>query len=95
MKHLISTTYKEAIPIARMATELGVSHAHVTRQFRRDFGFTPVNYRHRLRVSDATARLFRGEKVLNAGQNAGFDDTSRFYQNFRKITGSPPGKCRL
>jgi AraC-like DNA-binding protein len=94
-KRLICKTYRESIPISEFARELGVSHAHLTRQFKRDFGFTPISYRHRLRASDATGRLFRGDDILDVGQEVGFNDTSRFYKDFRKITGSSPGKCRL
>lgn len=93
-KRRISATYRDDIPIAEIAAGLHVSHAHLTRQFKRDFGFTPINYRHRLRVSDATARLSRGDKILDVGNDVGFNDTSRFYHGFRKITGVPPGKCR-
>jgi len=94
-KQHICDTYREDIPISRIATTLGVSHAHLTRRFKRDLGFTPVDYRHRLRVSEATGRLFRGDDILDTGQDVGFNDTSRFYKDFRKITGTSPGKCRL
>jgi AraC-like DNA-binding protein len=94
-KRRICETYREGIPISEIARELGVSHAHLTRQFKRDFGFTPISYRHRLRASDATGRLFRGDDILDVGQEVGFNDTSRFYKDFRKITGTSPGKCRL
>ena len=90
----IAETYKDDVPISEVARELGVSHAHLTRQFKRDFGFPPLNYRHRLRVSDATGRLFQGDDILDVAYDVGFNDTSRFYQGFRKITGVPPGKCR-
>jgi AraC-like DNA-binding protein len=93
-KRRISETYRDDIPISEIAAELKVSHAHMSRQFKRDFGFTLLNYRHRLRVSEATSRLYRGDKILDVGEEVGFNDTSRFYQGFRKITGVPPGKCR-
>ena len=94
-KARISETYRDDIPISQIAAELKVSHAHLSRQFKRDFGFSLLNYRHRLRVSEATGRLYRGDKILDVGEEVGFNDTSRFYQGFRKITGVPPGKCRL
>jgi len=93
-KRRIAETYRADIPIAEIAAELHVSHAHLSRRFKRDFGFTLLNYRHRLRVSEATSRLYRGEQILDVGEDVGFNDTSRFYQGFRKITGVPPGKCR-
>jgi AraC-like DNA-binding protein len=91
----ICETYREDVPISEIARSLGVSHAHLTRQFKRDFGFTPIDYRHRLRVSDAMGRLFKGDDILEVGHDVGFNDTSRFYQDFRKVTGTSPGKCRL
>ena len=94
IKHRICETYRENVPISEIARDLGVSHAHLTRQFKQDYGFTPVNYRHRLRVSEATDRLFKGDDILDVGQDVGFNDTSRFYKDFRKITGTSPGKCR-
>jgi AraC-like DNA-binding protein len=94
-KRRICDTYRDDIPISEIAAELKVSHSHLSRQFKRDFGFSLLNYRHRLRVTDATSRLYRGDKILDVGEDVGFNDTSRFYQGFRKITGVPPGKCRL
>jgi AraC-like DNA-binding protein len=91
----ICETYREDVPISEIARSLGVSHAHLTRRFKSDFGFTPINYRHRLRISDAMGRLFKGDDILDVGQDVGFNDTSRFYHDFRKITGTSPGKCRF
>jgi AraC-like DNA-binding protein len=94
IKRRICETYRDTVAIAQIAEDLGVSHAHATRQFKRDFGFTPINYRHQLRATDAFARLFRGDDILDVGHDVGFSDTSRFYHDFRKVTGSSPGQCR-
>jgi methylphosphotriester-DNA--protein-cysteine methyltransferase len=93
-KRLIATTFTTAARMSDIATRLGVSHAHLTRQFKADYGLTPVDFRHRLRVSEAMNRLSRGEKILQTGYDAGFRDTGRFYKNFRKVTGTSPGRCR-
>ena len=94
-KSLIASNYRADVAIAEIADKLGVSHAHLTRQFKRDYGITPIDYRHRLRVSDAMGRLSRGEEILDVGYDVGFNDTKRFYEDFRKVTGTSPGKCRL
>jgi AraC-like DNA-binding protein len=39
-------------------------------------------------------RLSQGEKILDVGYEVGFNDTTRFYEDFRKVTGTSPGKCR-
>ena len=93
-KRLIAATFTTVTRMSDVAERLGVSHAHFTRQFKADFGLTPVDYRHRLRVSEAMNRLSRGEKILQTGYDAGFRDTGRFYKNFRKVTGTSPGRCR-
>jgi AraC-like DNA-binding protein len=93
-KALIASNYRESVSIARIADELGVSHPHLSRQFKRDYGLTPLDYRHRLRVSEAMGHLSQGEKILDIGYDVGFNDTKRFYADFRKVTGSSPGKCR-
>jgi AraC-like DNA-binding protein len=92
-KMRIVETYQNGASISDIARELKVSHPHLTRQFRRDFGITPVRYRYHLRVHEAVHRLYQGEKILDAGYEVGFNDTGRFYQDFRKVTGTSPGKC--
>ena len=94
-KAAITQTYDGGPSISEIARKLRVSHAHLTRQFKRDFGLTPVDYRNRLRVIEAMGRLSKGEKILDVGHEVGFNDTSRFYDDFRRVTGTSPGKCRL
>ena len=93
-KSLIASNYGTVRAIGQIAEELGISHAHLTRQFKRDYGLTPIEYRHRLRVSDAMGRLSQGEEILDIGYDVGFNDATRFYKDFRKVTGTSPGKCR-
>jgi AraC-like DNA-binding protein len=93
-KSLISSGYRASLAISEVARHLGVSHAHLSRQFRQDFGLTPIQYLHRLRVSEAIGRLAQGEKTLDVGYDVGFNDTTRFYKDFRKVTGTSPAKCR-
>jgi AraC-like DNA-binding protein len=94
-KGLIAKTYRTDMALSKIAAEVGVSHAHLTRQFKRDFGLTPIAYRNRLRVSEAMGRLSKGQDILDVGYEVGFNDTSRFYDDFRKVTGTSPGKCRI
>ena len=93
-KGLIATTFTTSILMREVARALGVSHAHLTRQFKADFGLSPLDYQHRLRVTEAVSRLSRGEGILDTGYDVGFADTGRFYKNFRKITGTSPGRCK-
>jgi len=93
-KRFIADNFRNDMLIGDVAGALRVSHEHLTRQFKRDFGLTPVAYQHRLRVSEAISRLSRGEGILEIGYDVGFNDTARFYSAFRRVTGTSPGKCR-
>lgn len=93
-KRLIDENYLVYPSIARIAARLGVSHAHVSRQFKKDFGMSPSAYLHRLRVAEATFRLSLGEEIIDISMDVGYNDLSRFYRQFRKSTKTSPAACR-
>lgn len=93
-KRLIDENYRIFPSIARIAARLGVSHAHLTRQFKRDFCITPSVYLHQIRIADATFRLVQGARVIEVSGDVGYNDLSRFYKQFRKSTRQSPGFCR-
>ena len=94
VRRFIAKLYTDELCIADIAHRLGVSHSHLTRQFRRDYGMTPRDYVHRLRIADVPFRLARGESIANASWDAGYRDLTRFYRQFRKATRSSPAVCR-
>ena len=93
-RKLIYTNHLNYPAIARIASRLGVSHAHLSRQFKSDFGMSPSEYLRRLRVADAPLRLARGEEIIRVSQDVGYNDLSRFYKQFRKTTNTSPGVCK-
>ena len=93
-KRLIDENHLADPSIARIAERLGVSHPHLSRQFKKDFGMSPSNYLRKLRVADAPLRLVRGEQIINVSGDVGYNDLSRFYKQFRKTTNTSPGVCK-
>jgi AraC-like DNA-binding protein len=93
-KKLLDETYLIHPVIARIAARLGVTHEHLARQFKRDFSLTPSAYCHQLRIANATARLARGESIIDVSLDVGYNDLSRFYKQFRKSTTRTPGYCQ-
>ena len=93
-KRLIDENYRIFPSIARIAARLDVSHAHLTRQFKRDFGLSPNAYLHQIRIADATFRLTRGEPIIDVSGDVGYNDLSRFYKQFRKSNVASPGFCQ-
>lgn len=93
-KRLIDENYLVYPSIARIASRLKISHEHLSRQFKKDFGITPSAYLHKLRVAEATFRLSRGEEIVDISLEVGYNDLSRFYKQFRKATRTSPAVCR-
>jgi AraC-like DNA-binding protein len=94
-KAMLDASYRSTPSLASLAADLGVSHPHLTRQFKREFGLTPMAYRHALRASEAAGRLALGEPILDVSGEVGYEDLGRFYKSFRKAMHASPGACRL
>jgi AraC-like DNA-binding protein len=93
-KKLIVESYSSNPLIARIAARLGVSNEHLSRQFRRDYGMSPREYLHQLRMADVPLELAKGGAIADISHDSGYGDLSRFYKQFRKTTGASPGLCR-
>ncbi len=93
-KRLIDQNYHVYPSIARIASRLKVTHEHLSRQFKRDFEMSPSAYLHRLRMAEATFKLWRGDQIIDVAGEVGYNDLGRFYKQFRKSTRTSPGICR-
>lgn len=93
-KRLIGENYLAHPSIARIAAQLGVTHEHLSRRFKHDFGLSPSAYCHQVRIAAATFRLAKGEKIADVSEDVGYNELSRFYKQFRKATKSTPGYCQ-
>ncbi|MDQ4123374.1 MAG: AraC family transcriptional regulator [Acidobacteriota bacterium] len=93
-KRMIDENYLVYPSIARIADKIGVTHEHLSRQFKRDYGLTPSAYLHQLRLADAPLKLASGEEIVNVSQEVGYNDLSRFYKQFHKNTKTSPGVCQ-
>ena len=81
--------------LGMVAHRLNTSPEVLSRTFRRDFGLTPIEYRSRVRINSAINLLVNGANILETAFDVGFNDLSRFYKQFQKITALSPGKYKL
>lgn len=93
-KAIIDREYGAPLEINRIAARLHVSPAILSRTFRHAYGMPPVRYRHHVRVMGALMQFAEGAAPAQVFQDVGFDDLSRFYKIFRKVTCAPPGSYR-
>lgn len=94
VKAAIDETYRDGEAIAAIAEQVGMSHAHLTRQFKRDYGLSPARYRLQVRVMDAHHKLVYGEDIVDVGYSVGYNDLGRFYSGFRQVCETSPGKIK-
>jgi AraC-like DNA-binding protein len=73
-----------------LSRRANASQRTVQRLFRRDTGMRFVEWRQRLRLVHAVARLTEGASVTEAGAEAGYSSTSAFIAAFRQLIGTTP-----
>lgn len=91
----IKKNYMKLIALEDMAEKRGMSKSHFCRQFKAEYGVTPMVYLNRYRVSVAKFLLTTTVESIDviAGKT-GFSDTSYFCAVFRKIEGCSPVQYR-
>lgn len=84
----------QRIGLTALATELGVSRAHLQRSFTRAFGVSPRRYAAAVRERRLRADLRAGASVTAATYASGFGSGSRVYEMAAATLGMTPGRYR-
>jgi AraC-like DNA-binding protein len=96
LKKILDRDYAMDKSIDDYAKEIGVSHEHMTRHFKIQYGITPVQYRNKLRLLNAMIDLsMNGATVSQAGHDVGFWDLRHFNSQFKKIMRAPPSQFKI
>ncbi len=84
----------EALPLARLADQAGMSPFHFQRVFKAVIGVSPRDYQAAERLRGFKARLRAGSSVLDATFDAGYGSTSRVYEQVDGGLGMTPSAYR-
>ena len=87
-------TAEEAPKLAELAASAGLSPYHFHRVFKALTGVTPKAYAAETRARRAANKLRTAETVTEAIYDAGFNSSSRFYENTDARLGMTPGAVR-
>ncbi|HUF65437.1 MAG TPA: AraC family transcriptional regulator, partial [Gemmatimonadaceae bacterium] len=91
----LHSTFRAPPQLGKLASELQVDPAHLTRTFQRYFGCAPSEYVRRLRVEHARRSLEGGtDRLSQVALDAGFSDQSHLTRLFRRYVGVTPGVYR-
>ena len=85
---------EEAPKLAELAANAGLSPYHFHRVFKGITGVTPKAYAAETRARRAADKLRTAETVTEAIYDAGFNSSSRFYENTAARLGMTPGAVR-
>ncbi|HVL58527.1 MAG TPA: bifunctional DNA-binding transcriptional regulator/O6-methylguanine-DNA methyltransferase Ada [Burkholderiaceae bacterium] len=83
-----------ATPLAQVAARIGMSRYHFQRVFKSITGLTPKAYQQARRRDRMQVELQRERTVTDAIYEAGFNSTSRFYDQVGKVLGMTPSDYR-
>lgn len=94
-KLALAVRFSDDLTLADVARSAHASAYHLSRLFRRETGLTLHQYRQRLRLGHALARIVSGERELTPlALSLGFSSHSHFSSAFRALFGVTPSACR-
>lgn len=92
----INEHFAEEITLEKLCTAAGgLSEQYLCRLFKQATGMRPVEYVLKKRIGIARAYLEKTDMpITEVAERTGFHNTSYFYRNFKKFTGTSPLTCR-
>jgi AraC family transcriptional regulator of adaptative response/methylated-DNA-[protein]-cysteine methyltransferase len=82
---------EDAMPsLAELGAEVGLSAAHLQRQFKAVMGISPKQYGEAIKLARAKALMREGEPVASALYGAGYGSSSRLYEQAGARLGMTP-----
>jgi AraC family transcriptional regulator len=94
-REILHARFSENIAISDIASTVGVHPAHLSRAFRRSYGYTIGEYLRKLRVEFACRKLSTSDlPIVEIACAAGFYDQGHFSRMFKRLTRMTPARFR-
>lgn len=91
VKKWIDETFQEDHLISDFANKMSVSNAYLTKEFKKSFGISPIEYRNKKRVFKAMqVMMTTNARASSVAHSVGFNDYSRFTKNFHHFLNATP-----
>lgn len=92
----IDEHFQSETKISDIASTLGVSNAYVTKEFKKSFGMSPLEYRNKKRIYKAMQLYMFQNNIANkvVAHEVGFNEYSRFTKNFHHMMNASPSEFK-
>lgn len=91
----LQKNYQNPITLDLLSEEFYMSRYYISRLFKKETGFTIIEYLHSIRVLQAQKLLRESSiKIIQIAEQTGFSNVSNFGKVFRAITGQTPMEYR-
>ncbi|CAN7179671.1 AraC family transcriptional regulator [Acidovorax sp. LjRoot66] len=92
VREYLHVHFADDVTVQALATQAGLSRAHLTRAFTATYGMAPHAYLNMVRVRQAQAALRQGGAVADVAAACGFADQSHLTRRFKGQVGMAPGR---
>ncbi|MBE6929500.1 MAG: helix-turn-helix domain-containing protein [Ruminococcaceae bacterium] len=92
--HYIDMHYSQPLSVGDIAEALQVSQSSLYHHFRRELGFTPVQYINQIRLKSFISELSSADPIEEIAYRCGFSSYGYFRQYFKSATGMTPAAYR-
>lgn len=92
LKQYISENITEKLSVDKLCAHVGMSKSMLSRNFKAEFGISPMEFVIRERLAHAKKLLKQSASVKQACYSSGFSDVNYFVRLFRQREGITPGQ---
>ncbi len=92
VREYLDAHFADDVTVQALATQAGLSRAHLTRAFTATYGMAPHAYLNMVRIRQAQAALRQGNAVADVAAACGFADQSHLTRRFKVQVGMAPGR---
>lgn len=92
VREYLDAHFADDVTVETLATQAGLSRAHLTRAFTATYGMAPHAYLNMVRIRQAQAALRQGHAVADVAAACGFADQSHLTRRFKGQVGMAPGR---
>ena len=92
VREYLDAHFADDVTVQTLATQAGLSRAHLTRAFTATYGMAPHAYLNMVRIRQAQAALRQGGALADVAAACGFADQSHLTRRFKGQVGVAPGR---